>query len=275
MKTGKWFSGKTGPASVALAILCFLMISCGADEPQVNTDKYADWATYSSTHFNLHFSRQSSWLERQAELGQGYDRFLKELCSILEFPMPKETIDLYVYTPGPETIEMLGDQKIPFSTENSIHWGGLYPYGYQLTKFLLGQNGIKPGDFEVLNEGVPHLLDFSGLNYHDKANRLNNSGQLTRLLDLGDNVKLDSLHFSTRRAEAASLCGFIMFNYGTPRLYMLWKSSVDWQKSIETIFQLPIDEFETNWLDFARGQCADPDGTVENDTIEDMRVIRK
>jgi hypothetical protein len=124
-----------------------------------------------------------------------------------------------------------------------------------------------------MNEGIPHLLDFSGINYHDKTNRLVNSGKFVGLADLGDNNRFDSLAFPVKRSESASLCGFIMYNYGNERLFMLWKSSVDWQRSIETIFQTPLDEFEKKWLDFARANTQTPEGTTENDSVQDLRMI--
>lgn len=258
-----------------LAVLVGLMlISCGPDDPKIDKSHYQDWLKISAEHFNIYISPQSSWLERKDELAVGYDRFLTGICDILEMPIPEDKIDLYVYTLGPKVKEIT-ERDLPFSTDSEIHWGGLYPYGYQLAKFLLNKKGIKPGQFDVLNEGVPHVLDFSGFNYHDKTIRYYNSGMLTGVLDLGDNDKFDSLDFAIRRAEAASLSGFIMFNYGLPRMLMLWKSSVDWKKSIETIFQLPVDEFEQNWLAFARSQCSDPDGTVEDDPAVDVRIYQK
>jgi hypothetical protein len=67
----------------------------------------------------------------------------------------------------------------------------------------------------------------------------------------------------------------MVYNYGIDRLFMLWNSSIGWGRSVETIFQLPIDEFEKSWLDFARSQTEDPDGTVEDDTTRTMRLIVK
>ena len=75
-----------------------------------------------------------------------------------------------------------------------------------------------------------------------------------------------------KRSESASLCGFIMYNYGLDRLLMLWNSSIDWKRSIETIFQLPIDEFQKKWLDFALSNAIDPKGTMENDPSKDIRI---
>jgi len=254
---------------IILALMIF--ISCGDKEEKVDLKKYDGWKEYTYGHFNYHVDPHSIWAGRMGELAKGYERYLSELCMMLDMDVPEDKIEFFIYVPGPRADSLAG-RPIPFSTDKTIHWGGLYPYGYELTKYLLARKGLEPGRFDVVNEGVPNLLDFSGLNYHDKTNRLVNSGQFVSLQSLGDNAVFDSIPFSTRRAESASLCGFIMYDYGLDRLFMLWNSSTDWKRSIETIFQQPIDDFEKMWLDFARGNSADPEGTVENDTIKDMRI---
>jgi len=262
----------TGAFLLALIFCVFILVSCGKDKPKIDPSGYDGWQDYSYGHFNFHFSPDSRWLKDKEELAEGYERFLKELCEVLEMPVPEDIIDLYVYTPGMEAYEITG-RDIPFSTENEIHWGGRTPYGYQLAKFLLEKKGIGPGRFHVLNEGIPHVLDYSGINYYDKLNRINNSGMFIGVVELGNNAGFDSLDYHILRSESASLCGYIMYNYGIDRLFMLWKSSIGWQRSIETIFQLPVDEFEKSWLDFARSQTDSPDGTIEDDTTKTMRLI--
>ncbi len=259
-------------AAMLIALSGMLMLSsCGKGSPKFDAANYKDWKKVQTIHFNFFISPKSTWMNKTEDITNGYERFLKEISAILEMPIPDGKIDMYIYASEAELKGMTGGRD-PFSTEHAIHWGGLYPYGYQLTKFLLEKKGIKPGKFDVLNEGVPNLLDFSGFNYHDKANRLVNSREFVRLVDLGDNARFDSLGFTRRRAEAASLAGFIMYNYGLDRLFMLWQSSVDWKKSIETIFQMPVDDFEKAWIAFARSNTNDPEGTVDNDPDQDMKV---
>jgi hypothetical protein len=267
----KWLTSAIA-ASLGLMMLA-AFLSCGGGGPNIDPAKYKEWSKSQTAHFNFYFSPTSTWKDsvKVADLTNGYERFMKEICAILEMPIPDGKIDLYIYASDRELKEMTGTEG-QFSNDHAIHWGGLYPYGYQLTKFLLEKKGIKPGQFRVMNEGVPNLLDYSGFNYHDKTNRLVNSKKFVPLAELGDNARFDSLGFTLRRAEAASFCGFIMFNYGLDRLFMLWQSSVDWKKSIETIFQMPLDEFEKAWIAFARNNTHDPEGNMDNDTSQDMRI---
>ncbi|MEZ5358816.1 MAG: hypothetical protein R3F48_08270 [Candidatus Zixiibacteriota bacterium] len=263
---------------VLLGLLAVLTIfGCGKKDSEVvviDPSKYQDWQKYTYGHFVFMVSPHSQYAGDKATLAKNFERFEREICAILEMPIPEDKITMYVYAIGVEDRELTGRQT-PFSDDSTIHWGAKYPYGYELTKFLLRKRGFEPGRFQVINEGIPFLLDFSGINYHDKTNRRVNSGTYINLEDLGDSQKFDSLDFVARRAESASLCGFIMYNYGVDRLFMLGESSVDWRRSIETIFQMPLEDFEQTWHIFARENANDPDGTMDNDPVQDLKVIRK
>lgn len=254
-------------------LLCGLILTFSAcdDGPDIDRSGYDNFVRYEHGLFIFYISPKSKWLKQKESIGRSYGRFLGQLCELLEMPIPDDKITMYIYNNMLECREITG-QDSPFSFKREIHWGGGYPYGYQLTKFLLEQKGVGVGQFDVLNEGLAHLLDFSGFNYHDKTNRLNNSGMIVHIELLGDNLKFNELGFSERRSMSASLCGYLMYNFGLMRLLMLRESSAGWQRSIETIFQLPIDDMQNGWLLFAKQQANDPDGTTENDTIQDMRI---
>lgn len=276
MKRYKCNSLKIISCSLLLLFSVLLFGGCGENEAEkeIETPIYQDWTIKAHGHFIFHISPKSRWIANYQLVAEGYERFLREICVLLEMPVPVDTIHMYIYNPGKESEEITG-RETPWSNETEIHWGEKYPYGYELTKYLLRKRGIKDSKFNVMNEGLLHLLDFSSKNYHDKTNRRFNSGTFIILSDLGDNTKLDSLDFATKRSESASLCGFIMYNYGLERLFMLHQSSVDWQDAIETIFQMPIERLEQNWLDFARENSNDPEGLVEDDPDPDTRVIRE
>jgi hypothetical protein len=257
--------------TVILVISLSVMISCGKEESKTEDFVYEGWSDYTYGHFQYHYSPGSRYANEMNNLATHYERFLKELCEMLSVPIPEEKIEFYIYMPGREAKDITG-RDTPFSNDTEIHWSGKYPYGYELAKFLLRKKGIEPGKFHAISDGVPHVLDFSGINYHDKMNRLVNSNQNVGLLDLGNNEVYDTLMFAIKRTESASLAGFIMYNYGIDRLLMLWQSKTDWKESIETIFQLSVDVFEKGWLEFALAYADDPEGTVENDTLPATRT---
>ncbi|MFH1701623.1 MAG: hypothetical protein ABIE07_13675 [Candidatus Zixiibacteriota bacterium] len=268
------FAGEKGIVYLALILFAILVFSaCDENESRIEESKYKNWAVIPHGHFVFHISPKSRWSVNNKEISEGYERFLREICALFEMPVPADTIHMYIYNPGKEAEEIAG-RPTPWSNENEIHWGDKYPYGYELTKFILRKRGMAGSNFKAMGEGIPFLLDFSSKNYHDKTNRRVNSGTFVSLADLGNNNKFDSLDFGTKRSESASFCGFIMFNYGLERLFMLYQTSADWNDAIETIFQMPIEKFEKMWLEFARENSNDPDGLVEDDPDPDTRIIR-
>ncbi len=257
MRIGKYPVWRYALVLAIVMIGLLLMAACGGGQEEesakssVKNDAYANWLTIEHGMFRLHISPTSRFASNSDILAEAYNRFLLEIAGILEVDIPRDTIDLFVYAPGPEALKIAG-QPTPFHFGHEIHWGGLYPYGYQLTKYMLDKGGYPPGRFKVINEGIPHLLDYSGRNYHDITNRIVNSGVFVSLDLLGKNTIFDSLDYRIKQAESASLCGYLMFNYGVDRLFLIMQSEMDWQPTLERIVQLPFDEIETDWLRFAR-----------------------
>lgn len=246
---------------LAAAVLGGLLAlaSCGGDEPRVEPSAYDGWVKYTYGHFVFRFSPVSRFSSDMAGFAKMYERILGETCGILEFPLPESTIYIFVYANEPEAAAIVG-RDLPFSDDSAIHWGLPHSYGYQLTKYLLAKRGISPGRFAVINEGLPTLLDFSGINYHEMMTRLADEGAFAGLARLGDNTVFDSMAEDVRRGHSASLVGYIMYTYGPERVLALGNSQEGWQESIEANFQLGIDEFEENWLDFAREHSGPPEG---------------
>jgi hypothetical protein len=252
---------------LAAALGMLLFTSCGRkEEPQKEAppspDPYATWSKYTYGHFVARFSPASPYVNRMGELTKAYERFLTEICGMLEMAVPEQRIHLYVYSNRLETQEIRGEDA-PTVTDSAIHWDGSYAYGYQLTKFLLAKKGIQPGRFNVINEGIPHLLNYAGINYHAITTRLVDSGGYVPLLMLGDNAVFDTLRFKVKQSESASLCGFIMFNFGLDPMLKLAQSRDDWKASIEILLQLRADIFEKSWLTFAREHSRDTSAVIE------------
>lgn len=234
-----------------LMIICILfMASCGGGKQEAERDKYEGWVDYTYGHFDLHMSPVTPFLANKADLARGFERFLGEICQMLDMPVPEGKIHLFVYANTLDAKKYV-DQETPFSNDTAIHWAGVYPYAYQLTKYLLEKKGIKPGQFTVVYEGLAHLLDFSGKNYHDQTNKLVNSAEFVVLSELGDNEVFKALPLHIQRAESASLVGYLMYNYGLDRIIMLNSSLSGWEESLETLFNKDVADLERSWLDFA------------------------
>lgn len=281
-KTRRHTVGTTAFIAVALLIGLFVLSSCGkkseqkADEtteaeaqspappPQQTQESspYDGWERYTYGHFVGYFSPQSPFIKRKGEVVTAFDRFLGEICDLLELPEPEGKIYLFVYS-SPMEAEAITGRSTPFMDDSAIHWGVTSAYGYQLTKFVLAKNGIKPGRYDVVYEGIAHLLDFSGINYHAATARLIDSGRFVSLVNLGDNRIFDTLNSFVKRAESASFVGFVMFEYGTDKVFALNKSQEFWVETVEAIFQSPINIVGKRWMNFARAHSVDSTAVID------------
>ncbi len=273
--------------TIAALIAMFVFVSCGKKkdqkagesteaQPQSQTQTlpqlqgvspYDGWERYTYGHFIGYFSPQSPFIGRKGQVVTAFDQFLAEICDILELPVPENTIYLFVYASPMEAEEITG-QSTPFMDDSAIHWGVTSAYGYQLTKFIMAKNGIKPGRYDVVYEGIAHLLDFSGVNYHAATARLIDSGRFVSALDLGDNRIFDTLNPFVKRAESASFIGFIMFEYGTDKVFAINKSQEFWVETIEAVFQKPINIFGKEWTTFARAHSADSAAVIDDSATQ-------
>jgi hypothetical protein len=224
---------------------------------------YADWERYTYGHFVGYFSPQSPFIDRKGQVVTAFDKFLAEICDILELPEPKEKIYLFVYA-TPMEAESITGRSTPFMDDSAIHWAVASAYGYQLTKFVLAKNEIKPGRYDVVYEGIANLLDFSGINYHAATAKLIDSGRFVSAVDLGDNRIFDTLSNYVKRAESASFVGFIMYEYGTDKVYALNKSQEFWVETVEAVFRTPINIFGKRWMNFARAHSVDTGAVVDD-----------
>lgn len=280
--TGRHRLRACGLLSIAALIAILVLLSCGKkkeektqesaeaqSQPQTQTipqsqsaSPYVGWQRYTYGHFIGYFSPQSPFAARKSQVVPAFDQFLAEICDILELPVPKDKIYLFVYASPMEAEEITG-QSTPFMTDSAIHWAVTTAYGYELTKFVLAKNGIKRGRYDVVYEGIANLLDFSGVNYHAATARLIDSGRFVSAVDLGDNRIFDTLNQFVKRAESASFVGYIMFEYGTDKVFAVNKSQEFWVETIEAVFQRPINIFGKSWTTFARAHSVDTANVID------------
>ncbi len=282
----KWHRVRAATLQAAVVLMAmFLLLSCGKKKeetaggsaenqpatqaqttPEVQAaSPYAGWERYTYGHFIGYFSPQSPFVARKAQIMNAFDQFFAEICDILELEAPKDKIYLFIYT-SPMEAERITGQSTPFMDDSSIHWGVTSAYGYELTKFIMAKNGIKPGRYNVVYEGIAHLLDFSGVNYHAATTGLMDSGRFVSAIDLGDNRIFDTLNPFIKRAESASFVGYIMYEYGTDKVFAVNQSQEFWVETIEAVFQKPFNIFAKGWRTFARVHSVDTAAAIDEST---------
>lgn len=235
-------------AVLAAVVLGGVFCSKGARE---SLPEYPGWQKYSYKHFVFHFPADSYWGKNMESFSNAYERYLEEDCEFLGIDIPKDTIHFYIHNNGVEGKKLTG-RELPFHTENQIHWDRVPPFGTPLARYLVGHMGIRRTDWNFLYDGLITLRDYSGRNYHHNVAGLIEMGRYIPLDSLIDNeafARQDKYH---REWEAASFVGTITFNFGVNRFKMLWQSTASFDKSIEELFGMSIQEFEEKWKEFVK-----------------------
>lgn len=237
---------------IGLAVMAIMLISgCAKKKAADIPPMYPGWETYSYKHFVYHYPAGSYWGRHMDQFSGAYERYLAEICNILAIDIPKDTIHFYIHN-DPESGKQLTGRSLPFSAGNQIHWDRFTPFGLELARFLINKMDIRMTDYRVLYDGLATLLDYSGYDYHHNTYSLVELGRFIPLDTLINNesyARADSVY---RTWEAASLVGFITYNFGINRFKMLWQSTSPFKESVKELFGVELDKFQEGWLQFAK-----------------------
>jgi len=240
-----------GAALPVIAALLFIAgLSCSG-EKEAKLPEYEGWEKYSYKHFVFHYPPDSYWGRNIESFSNAYERYLEEDCDFLAMEIPKDTIHFYIHDSGASGKELTG-RDLPYIEGNQIHWDRVPPFGTILAQYLVDNWGIRRTDWDFLYYGLITLRDYSGKNYHHSTASLIEMNRYIPLDSLIDNeayYRQDEFH---RKWEGASFVGAITFNFGINRFKMLWQSTAPFDKSIEELFGMSMEEFEEKWKGFVQ-----------------------
>jgi hypothetical protein len=236
---------------LAACLAIALLTECSKKETRVELPQYPNWQTYSYKHFVFHYPPDCFWAKRMEQFSNSYERYLTEICSILAIEIPSDTIHFYIHN-SPEAGKLLTGRDLPFFTGNQIHWDRFSPFGLELARYLISKMDIRMTDFRVLYDGLATLLDYSGYDYHHNTYSLVVTKQFIPLDSLANNESFARADSVYRGWEAASLVGFMTYNFGINRFKMLWQSTSGFEESIKQLYGVDLKRFEEGWLQFAK-----------------------
>lgn len=174
---------------------------------------------------------------------------------------PPDSMTVYMYNNLKHGITVTGFLT-PFSEGEVIHFWLPCRAGQPVTKRLLPIWSDKVPKHKFVKEGILALLDGTGENYHIKTQQFIESGRYIPLKTLAADTLFESDKERYKSAMAASFVDYVVYAYGILFLKELYESQGDFEEDVESIFKLPVDSLEQQWLEVVkRVATVQPDST--------------
>ncbi len=242
----------TVSTALVATILMVMFIGCGGEKTET-APQYEGWGKYSYKHFVFHYPEGSYWGRNIDRLSGAYERYLQEDCAFLAMAFPKDTIHFYIHNNDVELAQLTGHSG-PYHTQNQIHWNRVPPFGTPLAEYLVDNMGLRRTDYDFLRDGLVALRDYSGSDYHHNAASLIELKQFIPLDSLINNESYARQESRPRQWEAASLVGYLTYNFGINRFKMLWQTTASFDKAVQELFDMDMKTLEEQWLGFAQAR---------------------
>ena len=176
---------------------------------------------------------------------------------MLLFLQPKP-IDFYCFK-DQATLKMYTGRDQMFYLGDKFYYGYGPPYGESIAEYVLSQLSEGGTSLAFLHEGVTMLLDYSSRNYHHATNNFLTDGTLDPVRVLADDQSYSALIGAKKRVEAASLCAYIMYDYGNDKFMMLYHSKDKFEDAVKKSLGVDIDKLQKDWEAFL------PEHTIEKE----------
>ncbi len=246
---------------VSIVLMSFLAASCGKKEkqeavkqPSAVKSPYADWQTYSYRNIRIVYPANHP---READLNdmtQSYLASIRRDCSVLNIPIPTDTLVVMYYTGPGQGYEMSKD-SVPHASHDTIYFWLPGYYGVTLMQWLIPKWQPSPPAFPFLRHGLISLLDNSGQNYHIVTNTYVLNGNFIPLDSLAYDTDIDSDIERLQSGEAASFVDFLVYKYGITALDKMWLSPTTFDSTVTGLLGISTDSLQTAWLSLVKQQA--------------------
>ncbi|GEM_PF-1968949 len=160
-----------------------------------------------------------------------------------------EPIEYYCYD-SPEELKKYTGRDQPFFLGNRFYYGFGPIFGAEIAEFLMGKLPGGPSRFAFIRDGMPWLLDHSGRNYHHSTNNFVQDKTLLGIEFLTDDSAFVAQKGMQKSVEAASLCAYIMYEYGYEKFMELYHAQVDFPTALKQVLGIDVKRLGANWVAF-------------------------
>ena len=169
-------------------------------------------------------------------------------CEVMLWTTP-EPVEFYCYA-DMQTMTMHTSREQPFVLGNRIYYGYGPTFGRPFAEFVMSKLPEGPSQFEFVREGVPMLLDYTGRNYHQATFNFIEGQKIHPVSVLTTNADYLQLNQAMREIEAASLCGYIMWEWGYEKFMKIYHSDKAFPEALKETTGVDVAQLESQWLKF-------------------------
>jgi hypothetical protein len=160
-----------------------------------------------------------------------------------------EPIEYYCYD-SPEALKKYTGRDDAFFLGNRFYYGFGPILGGEIAEFLMSKLPGGPSRFAFIRDGLPLLLDYSGRNYHQATYNFIQEKTLLGVQTLTDDKAFEKEQGLQKSVEAASLCAYIMYEYGDEKFMQLYHSQSDFPTALKQVLGIDVKTLAANWEAF-------------------------
>jgi hypothetical protein len=160
-----------------------------------------------------------------------------------------EPIEYYCYD-SPEALKQYTGRDEAFSLGNRFYYGFGPVLGAEIAEYLMNKLPGGPSRFAFIRDGLPLLLDHSGRNYHHATNNFIQEKSLLGVQLLTDDKAFENEQGMQKLVEAASLCAYVMYQYGYEKFMQLYHNKSDFPTALKQVLGIDTKTLATDWEAF-------------------------
>lgn len=160
-----------------------------------------------------------------------------------------EPIEFYCYE-SPEALKKYTGRDSAFFLGNKFYYGFGPIFGQEIANFVISKLPSGPSQFAFIRDGLPFFLDHSGRNYHHATNNFLRDKMLLGVPFLTDDAAFEKEKGLQKSVEAASLCAYIMYEYGYEKFMQLYAAKTDIATAVKQVLGIDLKKLETDWEAF-------------------------
>jgi len=252
----------------AILLVVLLLSGCGKNDEKAE-EKSADKSTVENSKVDLpvnigeinfewvvrkgrevifYYQPDTSLTPKAEKLGLKFVEIYLYINNNLNVRKPK-AVEFYCFK-DIETLEKYTSQKEPFWLGNKFYYGYGPAMGPHISVYATQNLPQGTSKFAFIQDGLISLFDYSGRNYHHTSNVEREKGELTSIIEIGNNKRYNELNKVKKVVEAASICGFLLYEYGSEKFMQIYTSEKNITDTFQEVLGVSIDEVEKGWREF-------------------------